>query len=250
MERKITIEEKEVYHEDYQMRMLQVNHVEGLLEIKGRGADGKSYYDYNVSGKVSLGVLYERNVISGNDIRNFLRGLLAVVGETKRYLLDINRILLKPEYIYYESGEYYFCYYPPGKENLWDEFHTLTEYFVKRADYKDQECVQMVFFLHKETMEENYSLGKVARHCLKEGGEEKEAEKTAPGSGALEDNYVDEDIYEYDKTEHDWIAEQETGSLIMEETENMWTPVKRFLTKHRRPKWGNWDGLYIEEEEL
>ena len=50
MERKITIEEKEVYHEDYQMRMLQVNHVEGLLEIKGRGADGKSYYDYIVCG--------------------------------------------------------------------------------------------------------------------------------------------------------------------------------------------------------
>ncbi len=30
----------------------------------------------------------------------------------------------------------------------------------------------------------------------------------------------------------------------------MRTPVKRFLTGHRKPKWRNWDGLYIEEEEL
>ena len=55
---------------------------------------------------------------------------------------------------------------------------------------------------------------------------------------------------EYDTREHDWITSQEMGSLIMEETENMWTPVKRFLRRHKKPKWGDWDGLYIEEDEL
>ena len=55
---------------------------------------------------------------------------------------------------------------------------------------------------------------------------------------------------EYDTKEHDWITEQEMGSSIMKETENLWTPVKRFLNKHKKPKWGDWDGLHIEEEEL
>ena len=40
MERKITIEEKERYQEDYQMRMLKVNRPEGLLRVRGRGVDG------------------------------------------------------------------------------------------------------------------------------------------------------------------------------------------------------------------
>ena len=31
----------------------------------------------------------------------------------------------------------------------------------------------------------------------------------------------------YDREEHDWIAEQEMGMRIMEETENLWTPVKK-----------------------
>lgn len=260
MERKITIEENEVYHEDYQMRMLQRNHVEGLLDIRGRGADGKSYYDYDVSGKVSLRALYEKHMISGADIRKFLKGLLSVVEEARRHLLDIHHILLGPEYIYYENGEYFFCYYPPGRKNLWDEFHVLTEYFVKHADYKDQECVQMVFFLHKETMEENYSLEKVAGQCLKEAGDReggKEFSRAMPENTLLEnesrngkDGYGSGYEYGYDKSEHDWITEQEMGSSIMKETENMWTPVKRFLTKHRKPKWGSWDGLYVEEEEL
>ena len=54
----------------------------------------------------------------------------------------------------------------------------------------------------------------------------------------------------YDTREHDWITEQEIGSSILKETENLWTPVKRFLNRHKKLKWGDWDGLYIEEEEL
>lgn len=243
MERKITIEEKEVYQEDYQMRMLQVNHVEGLLDIKGRGADGKSYYDYDVSGKVSLKAMYEKSAISGEDIRKFLKSLMSVLKESERYLLDIHHILLKPEYIYYEEGKYYFCYFPPEKGNLWEEFHVLTEYFVKQADYKEQGCVQMVFMLHKETMVENYSLEKLVQRCITEGEEEEEDDfETEPE--------LEESEYNHDKGEHDWLTEQEAGSFIMEETENMWAPVRRFLARHKKPKWGDWDGLYIEEEEL
>lgn len=234
MERRITIEEEKIYCEDYQMRMLQVNRIEGLLSVKGRGADGKSYYDYDVSGKISMKAMYEKNALSGEAIRVFLKRFLEVVGETKRYLLDIHHILLKPEYIYFEEGKYYFCYYPPGGANLWEEFHRLTEYFVKQADYKDQDCVQMIFILHKETLEENYSLEKLAARCLEKGEE-------------AEPDIVEA---EYEKPEHDWITKQERGNIVMEETENMWMPMRRFLKRHRKPKWGNWDGLYIEEEEL
>ncbi len=109
----------------------------------------------------------------------------------------------------------------------------MTEYFVKQADYEDKECIRMVFLLHKGTMEENYSLEKLIAECLKKEERPEEEKKN-----------------QYDTQEHDWITSQEMGSLIMEETENMWTPIRRFLRKHKKPKWGDWDGLYIEEEEL
>ena len=275
MERKITIEETEVYHEDYQMRMLQMNEIKGILPVKGRGVDGASFYDYNVSGKVSVQALYERNKISGEELKLFLRQLLAVIRETENYLLNIHCILMKPEYIFYEEGRFYFCYYPRAKQELWEELHKLTEYFVKRADYEDKECVRIVFILHKETMMENYSLEKIVKECLKEEKKIKAEETDAfkarklPGVGDWEEGEEEEEEEDgkcgyqgryqrdsvpktsgYDSVQHDWIKRQHHGKLIMEETENMWTPVKRFLNRRRKPKWGDWDGLYIEEEEL
>ena len=98
-------------------------------------------------------------------------------------------------------------------------------------------------------MEENYSLDKIINECLKNIEEE-------PGRNLRKETLEEvmnepmEQRTAYDTREHDWITEQEMGSSILKETENLWTPVKRFLNRHKKSKWGDWDGLYIEEEEL
>ena len=114
--------------------------------------------------------------------------------------------------------------------------------------------VRLAFLLHKETMEDNYSLEKLIAAC-----EEKKKEETKiPDIRDIrKETMIDELLEErrektsyYDTREHDWISEQEMGSSIMRETDNLWMPVKRFLNKHKKSKWGDWDGLHIEEEEL
>ena len=168
---------------------------------------------------------------------------------TGKYLLDIHCILLEPEYIFYEEGQFFFCYYPPATQDLWEKFHVLTEYMVKVADYEEEECVRLAFLLHKGTMEENYSLEKLIAEC----GEREEKDMEKPVRKTMIDELLEEKRERtsyYDTEEHDWITEQEMGSSIMRETDNLWIPVKRFLTKHKKTKWGEWDGLHIEEEEL
>ena len=223
MERKITIEEHVLYKEDYQMKMLKANSPEGFLHVGGRGVNGSSYYDYDVSGKVSMQAMYARAKLKAEDIRHFMEQL----------------------------GRYYFCYYPLAKQDIWEKFHILTEYMVKVADYQEEECVRLAFLLHKETMEDNYSLEKLIAAC-----EEKKKEETKIPD-IRKETMIDELLEErrektsyYDTREHDWISEQEMGSSIMRETDNLWMPVKRFLNKHKKSKWGDWDGLHIEEEEL
>lgn len=280
MERKITIEESVPYTEDYQNKMLEENQVEGLLEMNGRGMDDKSCYDYDVSGKVSMKALYEKHTMSGEEIKILLKSILRVVKEVERHLLDVNCILMDPEYIFYMEEKYYFCYYPPGGKSLWEGFHHLSEYLVKCADYQDKECVQIVFLLHKETMKENYSLEQIIGECVKEeeetemaweandhtdfetdeddgrirtarnaGGVSEKAGENRGAAGTESGSQTEMGTY-FDRTEHDWIASQEMGSTILRETENLWTPMKRFLHRRRKPKWGDWDGLYIEEEDL
>lgn len=217
------------------MRMLKVNTLESFLRVQGRGMDQSSYYDYDVSGKVSMKAMYERAGIGETDVKQFLTAFQAAIREAETYLLDIHRILLKPEYIFYEEDRFYFCYYPPVKQDLWEEFHLLTEYFVKQADYQDKEAVRIIFLLHKGTMEENYSMEKLMKECFqeKEKPQKEEAKEIR-----------------YDTREHDWITEQEMGSAILRETDQMWEPVRKFLNRHKKQRWGDWDGLHIEEEEL
>ena len=243
MERKITIEEKTLYREDYQIRMLRANNLEGILKMGGRGINESSCYDYDVSGKVSMKAMFERCKISAEDIKIFLRDLKMTVKEVETFLLNVHCVLLSPEYIFYEEGRYFFCYYPLAKQDLWEEFHGLTEYFVKQADYQDQECVEMVFLLHKKTMEENYSLEKLAAECLQRPADvqEEEEEPAAGREAGLEG-------YEY--PEHDWLGEQAGRCAVMRETGNFCAPVEQLLKKRKKPKWGDWDGLHIEEEEL
>ena len=81
MERKITIEERGFYEEDYQMRMLKVNAPDGFLPVRGRGVDDCSYYEYDVSGKVSMKAMYERGKIGEEDLRHFLTAFQMAVRE-------------------------------------------------------------------------------------------------------------------------------------------------------------------------
>lgn len=250
MERKITIEESVLYKEDYQMRMLNRNQIPGILSMKGRGMNGSSLYDYDVSGKISVKAMYERSKINSEDMKMFLVELKRTINEVEKHLLNKNCILLKPEYIFYENGHFFFCYYPHAKEDFWQEFHVLTEYFVKQADYEDKECVRMTFLLHKETMEENYSLEKLIEECLK--GQEIRMGNEIGAEMIPEDEMEEYPLPQmlYDTSDHDWIVSQKAGASILRETDNMWMPVKRFLNKHKKTKWGEWEGLYVEEEEF
>lgn len=242
MERKISIEADGIYKEDYQMQIVKSSHIEGLLHMRGQGVEGQARYDYEVSGKVSVKAMYERAQMRHEDLELFLTQLAAVIKETKRHLLNIDCILLEPEYVFYEAERFFFCYYPHTSTDIWSALRKLTDYFVKKTDYKDPVCVQMVFALHKGVSEENYSLQKVTEDCV-EAAKEKGYEQWK------KEKEKHREIFEYDTTEHDWISEQEMGGKIMEETENLWTPVKKFLNKHKKVKWGDFDGLHIEHEE-
>lgn len=230
----LILEEDVLYQEDYQMRMLQENHVEGLLNLRGRGADEKSLYHYDISRKVSMNVMYEKTKIRHEELEEFLRQLIQTMSAVRSYLLDVNCILLDPEYIFCEKGQFYFCYFPLAKGALCEAFHKLSEYFVSQANYEDQEGIFMAYELHKITMEENYSLEQVqsrmtevVRECKKEEEEQRN------------------ELWE----EEDWMGEIEMGAHVMKEQKSGWKGVKGFWNHRKKTKWGEWEELSLEEEE-
>jgi len=54
--------------DDFQIFMLQENEIPGLLKTSMKYIDGKSHYQYDISGKVSMKVKYEKMKLSNEDI--------------------------------------------------------------------------------------------------------------------------------------------------------------------------------------
>lgn len=283
-----------VYTEDYQIRMIRENTIKGLIPLMAHGEEERTVYEYDITGLISLRQQYKQKKITREEMQGFLKQVQEVLEETKEYLLNPNRLLLNPDYIFYEEGICKFCYFPNGEEDIRLSFHRLMDDFVQWTDYQDIPSVKAAFYLHKETMKENYSLKKLEQGLEEVGKEEvegksgegnpkrkadrnnaknsrkngenrhgrraEEERETRDLSRVRERRYMPEEARNwreelwgqemYDNGEHDWISRQELGGKILRETDNLWNPVKRFLHRHKRPKWGDWDGVYIDEEEL
>lgn len=265
-----------LYTEDYQVRMLRENQVRGLLPLNVRGEEQNTVYEYDITGLVSLRQYYKQKKITWEEMHGFLKQIQETIHETEGYLLNPNRLLLDADYIFCEEGICRFCYFPQGDEDIRMSFHRLMDDFVQWTDYQDIPSVKTAFYLHKETMKENYSLKRILRELEKMKGEEDETYgKKQAENGERSQKHRGEEMEEpegqqyaseetrsrrdqlwqqrairYDSEEHDWITRQEMGSKILKETDNLWSPVKRLLRRHKRPKWGDWDGIYIDEEEF
>ena len=242
---------------DYQIRMLQTNQIKGILSVSVRGEGEMTVYEYEITGLVSMQTKYRQNKITKKEMEIFLMKIQNTIQDIERYLLNSNRILLEPNLIFEKDGDYYFCYMPQYDGTIRESFHKLMEYFVQWTDYQDISSVQTAFLLHKETMKENYCLAGIIEKASKLKNDERnnKIEKEIIGKqtnlwDTQDESAYQDDEHEYDTEEHDWITRQEMGSKILKETDNLWNPVKKLLNRHKRPRWGDWDGIYIDEEEL
>lgn len=100
----LIFEGETAYIEDYQMKMLEENHIKGFLDVRGRGQDGTSLYEYDITGKRSIKSIYEERKITIREMKKFTKKVLALLREASRYLLDADRIVLDPEFIFMKMG--------------------------------------------------------------------------------------------------------------------------------------------------
>jgi hypothetical protein len=232
IERTIEIEEQEIYDEDYQMNILKRNNIEGLLSVQGQGINEASQYKYDVTGKTSIFQHFKEQEMGADKIEDLLRQLLGTLNELDEYLLNIHALILEPKYIFFEGDKICFCYNPSKRTMLWESFHKFTEYLVQKVDYKDEQCMRMVFALHKGSMEENYSVQLLIKEALK-------MVNAYEVKGFDENKKVDCDL----KINTIPYASNPQLSYIREETVSEKGHHKKIFGRKKKELWGNWDGV-------
>ena len=221
------LEFDEIFEEDYQMRMLEENHPTSLLMVKGQGRDTKSRYQYEIGGKISMEALGEREKWTYSQMKEFMQQLVETVREVNNYLLDVNCLSLNPEHIYHQGEKYYFCYCPAIKGNVWEAFHTLTEYFVIETDYEDKEAIYLACELHKASMEDNYNIELILEKILERKEQRMEEVQQKPKYGDLSYELQEDQILD------EWAKEQELKGNMLKERETVWGFVTRKIQKRK-----------------
>ena len=116
----LVIRDDRILTNDYQIRMLIENSIEGLLDCSERMVNGEGLLYYDITSRQQLSVLYEDRPVGMKEITALFSGLAAVCERMEKYLLYGDGLLLSPEYIYFDAGKEicHFVYYPyGGQEN-------------------------------------------------------------------------------------------------------------------------------------
>lgn len=230
----LLLETDEVYEEDYQIRMLRSNTVKRLLPLQGQGREEKSTYRYDVSGKTSMKSHYESIGVGCGDMEEFMKQFIEALKEMENLLLNPGGLLLAPEFIYIENEQFYFCFCPRKCGVVREEFHQLTEYFVKKADYEEKEAIYLAYELHKASMEENYNIEKILEDIL----DKKDAEVKKMTVEKDNAYLVEEDMWL-----GDWEGGQELIGNKIKEKRSVWGRVNDKLRRRKKKIWGEWDGV-------
>ena len=78
---------------EYQIRMLLVNPIYGLLPCKMRMVDGSRAFYYDITEKQPMTSVFERRLMGKEDIEKLLGGLEKAMDEAGRYLLVMEQFI-------------------------------------------------------------------------------------------------------------------------------------------------------------
>ncbi|MCD7884421.1 MAG: DUF6382 domain-containing protein [Lachnospiraceae bacterium] len=141
----------------YGLRMAEQNQVKGLLPMHESRRDGKLYLHYEITSRQTLESVYEKKVMSYQDILTILSGIRDTLEDMRKYLLSPQKLLFAPELIYVppEKKGLQLCYY--AKE---DEYPItmLAEFILKRLDHRDRQAVTLGYVFFQQANSANFSL--------------------------------------------------------------------------------------------
>lgn len=230
------------YEEDYEIRMIRNNDIPGLLKVTGIGSEGKSRYAYHTGGYISLAKKFEKETVDRDMIMEFTCQFIQTVNAVRDYILDPDGILLAPEYIYVKEGRYKFCYLPMSYRCLKNSFHEMTEFFVKKLDYRDTEGIFLAYILHRSTLQEEYDLRAILDEYISEEKKRREEQKQKEdiSDGTI---FTVEDEGE-EAVEKIYTVRPDDPSAM--EEKKRYGPIRKMIGKIRTGRWGNWQDLITE----
>ena len=134
----------------FEANMLLHYQGKSLLPIELQCRQGSVNISYEISGMYSLQQMTERRELQEKDLKPLFQAVLTCYEEISEYLLPSEGILLRPEWLFYQSEkeEFHFCYYPESTGEFREQLLLLAEFCMKHTDHRDSGAVLFIYRLY------------------------------------------------------------------------------------------------------
>lgn len=155
---------------DYEVRMITENRIFGFLPCVCQQQEGHTEYYYEITGKQSMDLMYERRRLTGRQLRGLLKDMGKILEASREYLLDSDHFLLKPEYMYLNTRteRLFLCFDPEYKVNIRESFLDWAEYLLGKLDRSDTDGIEFGYELYQSALEPNFSLLEILQRHMEE----------------------------------------------------------------------------------
>ena len=136
----------------YQQKMISSKRMENLLFANSRSLDGEEYNYYDITSLLTLTQMYGSRLFSSEDIRDLMGGVEMACDEIDRYLLDINRLCLDPDLIFYNCGKQRFLFLyniSTDPDDTASGFDTFMDWLLERVSPDDTAAGDTVYSLYE-----------------------------------------------------------------------------------------------------
>ena len=155
---------------DYQCRMVIDNELAPFVPMTMQMRDSDVVLCLDISSRQPLSRLYERRTMDVWQIRQLLEGIAQACEVAEQYLMDVDRILLAPDYIFVEP-ERNRCRFAFGfeKETTFaEELSGLLCYLLDHISREDYECVGLAYSLYQESRKETCGIRDLLAIAMKD----------------------------------------------------------------------------------
>lgn len=144
----------------YDLGMMCENRINGLLPVSVHSFNGRTELYYDISGKQSLRVLYEKKELQKEELKLLFRNLEQAVSELEEYFLEMERLIIDPDYIYINTAKQavYLLYYPFYEENFEESVSRFSDYILDKICNEDEQTVIYAYNFYRLIKEEQGDL--------------------------------------------------------------------------------------------
>lgn len=162
------MEEQKPAVEPYELQMMGLCKVPGLIQMQAVQTDHSYRYLYDISGKQQIGDYLSGQKLGYGLLLKFLFSLQRICSILPEYLLREEGLCLELECVYVnlEDGNIQFTYLPFYAKSLPKAFQECMEQLLRKIDHQEPRASDLGYQVYQACIQDNISIASILEHAL------------------------------------------------------------------------------------